>query len=304
LTQILYEGKDISADVEISNLKVTDSCGDQADAIDATFANSHNQWSKWSPKKEDVLSIVNEGYRSGGMWIDRIRQENGVLALGAVSIPPGGKTKRTKAWENVTLITIVAERAAQYGLTAQFLNVPAFTCARVDQFGRGDFGFLQERAMLEGCSIKVQDSKFFVYSDAYMEGLPAVKTIDAADFFEDPRFSDSSGATYKSCTVAWKTFGGTFTDPDAIGPALNVNSYPVASIGEAQRYAKNLLRSYNKKEQVGEIGIMLDTSITAGSTINITGMGLSDGKYFIDTAAHSFAEGVSRFTLHRCFTRY
>jgi phage protein D len=304
LAQIFYQGKDISADVEISNLLVTDSCGDQADAIDAKFANSENQWSEWKPKKEDVLNIINAGYRSGSMWIDRIRQEDNLVVLGAVSIPPGGKTKRTKAWENATLITIAAERAAQYGLTAQFLNVPAFTYARVDQVGRGDFGFLQERAMLEGCSIKVQDKRLFVYSDAYMEGLPAVKTIDAADFFEEPRFSDSSGGTYHSCTVAWQSFSGTYTDPDAIGPELAVNTYPVFSAGESQRFAKNILRSYNKKGDIGEISVMLDTGITAGNSVNITGMGLSDGKYFIDTAQHNFAEEVSRFTMHRCFTRY
>ncbi len=304
MTQVFYEGKDISSDVEISDLIVTDSCGDQADGIDAKFANAENQWSQWKPQKEDSLNILNAGYRSGNMWIDRIRQEGDLIALGAVSIPPGGKTKRTRAWENTTLITIAAELASRYGLAAQFLNVPAFSYARVDQAGRGDFGFLQERAMLEGCSIKVQDSKLFIYADAYMEGLPAVKTIDAADFYEDPRFSDSSGATYSNCTVSWKSTFGTYVDAAAVGPELPVSNYPVSSAGEAQRFAKNMLRSYNKKEYVGEISVMLDTSVTAGNTINISGMGLSDGKYFIDTAQHSFAEEVSRFVMHRCFTRY
>ncbi len=304
MTQIFYEEKDISADVEISDLKITDSCGDHADAIDATLANSENQWSEWVPKKEDNLSIVHEGYRSGNMWIDRVRQESGAVVLGAVSIPPGGKTKHTNVWENVNLITIAAERAAYYGLTAKFLNVPTFPYARMDQVGRGDFGFLQERAMLEGCSIKVQDKRLFVFSDVYMESLPAVKTIDAADFFEDPRFDDSSGSTYQSCTVSWQSFSGTYTDSKGVGPVLAVSTYPASSPGEAQRFAKNILRSYNKKEMVGEIGVVLDTSITAGNTINITGMGLSNGKYYIDTAQHSFSEEVSRFTLHRCFTRY
>jgi len=304
LAQVLYEGKDITLEIEISDLKVTDNCGDQADAIDATFANSENQWSGWQPRKQETLNIVNQGYRSGNMWIDRIRQEDGTITLGAVSIPPGGKTKRTKSWENVTLMTIAAELAARYGLSVQFLNVPSFPYVRVDQIGRGDFGFLQERAMLEGCSIKVQDKRLFLYSDAYMEGLPAVKTIDASDFFEKPRFNDAAGNTYRSCTVAWKSIAGTFKDGQAVGPELTTNDYPVTSSGESQRFAKNLLRSYNKKEQIGEIAVMLDTGITAGNNIYITGMGLSDGKYFIDTAQHSMAEEVSRFILHRCFTRY
>lgn len=304
MTQIIYEGKDISADVEISGLKVTDSCGDHADGIDAVFANSENQWSGWKPQKEDALSIVHEGYRSGSMWIDRIRQEDDTISLGAVSIPPGGKTKQTRAWENVTLITIAAEIAARYGLTAKFLNAPTYSYARVDQLSRGDFGFLQDRAMLEGCSIKVQDKKLYLYSDAYMENLPAVKTIDAADFYEKPRFDDSSGGTYSGCSVSWGTFSGTYVDSGAVGPVLSVNNYPASSAGETQRFAKNLLRSSNKKEHTGEIAVMLDTTVTAGNSINITGLGLNDGKYYIDTAEHSFSEEISRFTMHRCFTRY
>lgn len=304
LTQVFYEGKDISANVEVSGLTATDSCGEKADAIDAVFANSENQWSGWKPQKEDSLAIVHDGYRTGTMWIDRIRQERGSVSLGAVSIPPGGKTRRTRAWEHVTLITIAAELAAQYGLTAKFIHVPSYVYSRVDQVGRGDFGFLQERAMLEGCSIKVQDRTLYVYSDEYMESLPAAKTIDASEFYEEPRFSDSSQNTYSGCTVGWQSFSGSFSDSGAVGPELNISDYPVSSSGEAQRYAKNILRNHNKKEYIGEIAIALDTGITAGNTINITGTGMSDGKYFIDTAQHSFAEEVGRFTLHKCFTRF
>lgn len=304
MTQIFYEGKDISADVEISGLVSIDSCGENADAIDAVFSNSENQWSGWNPKKQDSLGVVYNGYRSGTMWIDRIRQERGSVSLGAVSIPPGGKTKHTQAWEKVTLITLAAQLAARYGMTAKFLHVPPCVYARVDQVGRGDFGFLQERAMLEGCSIKVQDKTLYLYADSYMESFPAVKTIDASDFLEEPRFSDTSQDTYSSCSVSWRSIGGGFADPEAVGPELSVSEYPVSSPGEAQRFAKNILRSHNRKGFMGEISAALDAGISAGNTVNITGTGMSDGKYFIDTAKQSFAEEIARYTLHRCFTRY
>lgn len=304
MTQIFYEGKDISADVEISGLVSTDSCGENADAIDAVFSNNENQWSAWKPKKQDSLGVVFDGYRSGTMWIDRIRQERASVSLGAVSIPPGGRTKRTQAWEKVTLITIASQIAARYGMTAKFLSAPSYVYARVDQIGRGDFGFLQDRAMLEGCSIKIQDKTLYLYSDSYMESLPAVKTIDASDFLEDPRFSATSQDTYSSCSVSWQSSGGFFADPEAVGPELIISDYPVSSSGEAQRFAKNILRSHNRKEFVGEISVALDAGVTAGNTINITGTGMSDGKYFVDTAKQSFAEEIARYTLHKCFTRY
>lgn len=304
MAQIFYEEKDITEAVDISELIVTDSCGNQADAIDAKLANSENQWSDWKPQKGDSLGVAHAGYCSGTMWIDRVRQEMGCIYLGAVSIPPSGKTKRTRAWEHVTLITVAAQLAAAYGLAANFINVPSYPYARIDQLCRGDFGFLQERAMLEGCSIKVQNGKLFVFSDVELESASPVKIIDSSNFLEEPRFSDSAGETYCSCTVAWQSCAGTFADPETAGPELHISSYPVSFAGEAQRFAKNLLRGYNKKGRTGEISVALDTTITAGNVVGITGMGLSDGNYFIDTAQHSFAEEISRLTMHRCFTRY
>lgn len=304
MAQVFYESKDISGEVEVSDLVVEDSCGDQADGINAKFANSENQWSGWNPQKEDTLSIIHGGYRSGTMWIDRIRQETGALSLGAVSIPPGGKTKRSKAWEKVTLITIAAEKAAFYGLTANFIGVPAHPYARVDQVGRGDFGFLQDRARLEGCSIKIQDKRLYLFSDWDMERKAPAKTIDADDFLEEPRFDDSAGQTYSGCVVSWQSFAASFSDSEAVGPILNVGDVPVFSAGEAGRFCKNLLRSYNKKGYIGEISIPLDITISAGNVVGISGTGLSDGNYYIDTAQHSFAEEVSRLSMHKCFTRY
>ncbi|MCI1965889.1 MAG: hypothetical protein LKJ17_07135 [Oscillospiraceae bacterium] len=304
MTQIFYEGTEISSNVELSDLKVTDSCGEQADGIDAVFANSENQWSGWSPQKKDTLNIVHDGYRSGSMWIDRIRQETGAIQLGAVSIPPGGKTKRTRAWEKISLITIVTQLAAAYGMTAKFLSVPNYAYLRVDQMGRGDFGFLRERAALEGCSLKVQDKELYLFSDVWLESQSAVERIDAADFLESPRFSNSAGGTYGSCSVSWGKVGAVYSDAAGVGPELNVTEYPVSSTGEASRFAENLLRNANKKEVTGDVSVPLDTTVSAGNVVAISGTGLNDGNYLIDVAQHSFAEEVSRLSLHQCFTRF
>lgn len=304
MAQVIYEGKDISANVDISGLTATDSCGDTADAIDAAFANSENQWSAWKPEKTNSLRIARYGFDSGQMWIDRIRQERGVLSIGAVSIPPGGKTKRTRSWERITLITLASQIASQYGLNVRFLQVPSFVYDRVDQVGRGDFGYLSERALLEGCSMKLQNGTLYLYRDFDLEGVPTAKNIDADSFCEEPRFDDSARDTFGSCTVSWQGYGGTFADPDATGPGLSVCDYPVFNSGEARRFAKNLLRSHNKKEHSAEVAIPLDTAIAAGSTVNVSGTGLNDGKYFIDTAKYDFTAEIVRLSLHRCFMRY
>ena len=56
----------------------------------------------------------------------------------------------------------------------------------------------------------------------------------------------------------------------------------------------------NKRETVGRISVLLDISITGGNVLEISGMGLSDGRYFVELATHDFAEQISTFTLHKC----
>ena len=304
MLKVMYEGKDISDAIELTRLDVVDSCGDHADGIDLLVANSSNQWSNWQPQKKHRLEIVCDGYSSGLMWVDRIRQEDGVVNLGAVSVPPEGKTKRSGAWEAISFSSLAMEKAEDYGLSAMMLSLPSVSYSRVDQSGRGDFAFLADRARLEGCSIKVQGNRLVIYSNAYMEGLTPAKTIDSSDFWESPRFSDGASGTYRRCTVSWQGLSGSFEDPEALGPEMLVTDVPVFNPAEAQRYAKNLLRNANKRGVVGQIAVSRDVSLTAGNTINISGMGLSDGKYFIDTAYHSFTDDVSRFDLHKCFMRF
>ena len=50
--------------------------------------------------------------------------------------------------------------------------------------------------------------------------------------------------------------------------------------------------------------MLLDTTIAGGSVVEVTGMGLSDGRYFVELARHSFAEQVTTLQIRRCFERY
>lgn len=299
MARLWYNGVDITDEVEINLLDVSDDCGDAVDAIDSILVNSKNQWSGWSPQKGDLLRVTNGGYSSGDMHIDQIVQDDGTLALGAVSVPPDGKTKRTCAWEMITLHALCAEKAARYGMTAEYYGVRPHSYRRIDQAGQGDFAFLQQRCTLEGCTMKVSGKKLIVYADDYMEQLAPVKTIDAGGFYGNPSFDSSSAKTYGACTVSWGSYAARADDPNVRGAELHVNDVEVYSLGEAQRFAENLLRSRNKHEVSALFPLTLDTSITAGNVVAITGTGMSDGRYFIENARHRCAEGISVFRAHR-----
>ncbi len=302
--QLFYEGAEIQKDVELISLVVQDSCGDQQDAIDLVFADSHGQWSGWNPRKGDRLEVVQDGYRSGVLWVDRIRQEQGLFSLGAISLPPAARTAHTCVWENITLQALAAEKAAAYGLGLQCFGVQPFPYARVDQIAKKDFAFLQARARLEGCTMKIDGGQVILYQDAFLENQPVVKRLTPAQFLEEPVFFDRADNTYTSCIVRWGQVSGSFADPACIGAQLTVEDVPVHSQREAQRFAQGLLRSYNKREASGEVITALDVSITGGNVIEIGGMGHSDGRWFVELAQHNLAEQQSNFRLHRCLERY
>ena len=300
MTQVLYEGKEISRDIEILSLEVQDSCGDQLDAIRLECGDSEGQWSDWGPKMGDALEVRQDGYSSGRMWIDQIRQEEGRFLLGAVSLPPQARAPKTKSWENVTLGALAAEIAGLYGLELKLYGVTPYSYKRVDQASRKDFAFLRERARLEGCSIKLSDGALALYADAYMEAPSPTRIWGPRVFSRPPRFGDSAGRTYGGCRVSWGTVSGEARDPAAIGPVLPVTNLPVSSQGEAQRFAQNLLRDANKRAASGTLYLPLDVGTAGGNVIQVSGCGLGDGLWFVELARHDFSGAESVFQVHRC----
>ena len=298
--EIYYEGAEISQKIEVVELEVQDNCGDRLDAISLLCGDTQGQWSGWGPKKGALLEVAQGGWRSGAMWIDLIRQEQGQLLLGAVSLPPQAKTLRSKSWEAVTLLTLAAEMAAAYGMPLQAYGVAAPACARVDQVNRGDLGFLRWRALLEGCAIKLAQGALVVYDCRYMERQAPAKAWTAASFARPPRFSDSAGETYSACSLSWGGIQGYVQAAGAIGPELTVTDQPVGSQGEAQRFAANLLWDKNKRAASAELYLPLELGVAGGNVVAVSGCGLGDGRYFVELARHDFVAKESTFLCHRC----
>lgn len=304
MAKVLYNGVDVTEDIDIAMLTVTEDCGDTPDTIDLIANSSEDQWVAWEPKKGDMLEITHEGYSSGTMVIDEQKEDCGQIILGAISAPPDRKTQRSQSWENVTLITIANEIAARYSFTAEFYGVEPMSYQRVDQTSKGDFVFLAERCAIEGCKMKLCAGKLVVYSEHTMELAAPVKTIARENFIEPPNFKNNSDI-YSSCVLISGGITGVYVDAAVAGGAqLSISGYEASSQGEAERFAKNMLRNKNKRERSGDFSTALDATITAGNTVAISGVGLADGTYFIENARHCFAEEISEFTARKIFERY
>ena len=113
--QICYNGVDITPSVQVESLMCLDDWGATPDSIDLMAADG-GQWSRWKPQKGDTLEIRDKGWQSGPQAIDAISQRAGKIRLQALSLPKGGRTPHSQAWENLSLFAVGGELAARYGL--------------------------------------------------------------------------------------------------------------------------------------------------------------------------------------------
>lgn len=289
---LIYEGVDISNAVEIHKADLADNAGAELDSLEIWFDDPKKLWSKWKPEKNHKIQVIQDGFKSGIMYIDELEQQRGMFIIRALSIPQKAKNEHSQAWESVRFLEFTTELAARYGFKLQTYEIGNYLYDRVDQHEQADFKFLSWRGLLEGYILKITSNTVVIYNEAYMENLTAVKTIDISSFDGPYKFLSKSTKIFNSCKLFYGNIGSEYRPSNApAGPTFKCADIYVSSQSESDRYSKNILRLKNKYENTGAFKIKLDTDLAATSNINISGAGLADGKYFCEQVVHKFVEG-------------
>lgn len=306
--RLIYEGTDITSAVRIMRADIIDTAGGMADSVELKFADPDGLWSRWKPEKGHGITILEGGFSSGIMYVDAIAQNRGSMCIKGTSMPLHARTPKSKPWESIRLVAMAREIAATYGFTMLAYGIRDHMYERVDQVEQTDFEFLACRCVLEGYVLKICDRKLILYDEAAFEASTSVRTIRAEQFDGDYEFRTVSTGLYGSCSIRGSSPQGTissvFAPPSApAGPILKPKIY-AGSQGEADRYAKGVLRNENKRESTGRIQIELDSGIASGCCVSIAGTGMADGKYFVEQAMHRLAEGKTVLRLRRPLEGY
>ncbi|PNT91293.1 phage late control D family protein [Clostridium thermosuccinogenes] len=302
--QLIYNGKDITAAVDVNKADIIDTAGGRADSLELCMSDTEGIWSSWKPQKNDTVKVIQDGFSSGLMYVDELEQQRGFYIIRALSIPQESKTHRTKSWEEVRFLEFAGEIAARYGFTLQTYGVENYLYSRLDQNDQADFEFLAFRCMLEGYALKITDKKVVIYDERYMESQEAVKTVYLLDFDGNFKFKNKSNGIYGACRVVYGSIKSEYKASGIYGPVLDIPNIALSSQAEADRYAKNILRYHNKYEQTGKCTIQLDTGLAAGNSIQITGVGMADGKQFCEQVIHKLVEGKTVLNLRRPLEGY
>lgn len=241
--------------------------------------------------------------------------------LRAVSIPLNKSIRReqkSRAWENKTLKDISSEIASSAGLELFWDSQENPQYDRIDQSRESDMKFLLRLCEETGLSIKVTDNQLVIFGQERYEKKEPVKTLTVGvSEILSYQFENSQSETYKSVTIKWrdptkkkkasaagydfnleKVGSGkksnpavltyTYTDPDADenGQTFEMKKR-CTSLDEAKRLAKAKLRQLNSRRVTGEIVLVGDPMLVAGSVLAISGCGSFDGNFIIEEARHS-----------------
>ena len=274
--QLFFEGTDIYQKVSV-NTCIYDSYGEQqADTLRVVFNDGNDVWDSWKPAKGNKISVILGACDTGEMNITSVRPENGKMCIRASSVPQDHNNKSSKSWQDVHFKQLCEEIAGRHGMECRFYGAADQVYEYVDQQNKEDFVFLSERCVLEGCSFVVYDKKMIIYSEQSIESAGADVTLRIRNdnHFE---YKDESDDIYSTCILKNGKLSGRYTAQGAPEKILTkVISIKMSSQGEADRYAKNMLRYENKKMSSGVVDYdKFLGAYAAGSVVNLETEGVS-----------------------------
>lgn len=306
--KLMYEGKDITNDIEVLLARVYDRHGGVADSIELLLSDKDKLWQHWNPNFNDQIEIIQDGFKSGVMFVDEAICSNGKYQINAKSLPANHKTNNYKFWETISFKELAQSLASELSLSVEFYNINDFTYKRLDMINKTNIQFLNEMCILEGYSLKISDRKIIIYSESNLENYAAVKSIRNDDFVGEPIFRKSINGSYRKCIV--KSYSKSneliiseFEDTKIFGSTYTFYK-TVNSKAEADRYCKNILRFFNKNIYTGCFSTRLDTSLAAGNVININKFYNFSGKYFITEIEHNLSKKLSVFKVRKVLEGY
>ena len=311
-SQVIYEGKDITAHIEplLIELSYSDCIEGESDTVELLLLAADRRWQNgWYPGHGDVLE-VHLGYEGepplacGVFEIDEVELEGApdvfrIKALGA-GITRRVRTNFARAFDDKTLADIAREIAArnQLTLTGEIENI---RIGRSTQTFETDLAFLKRLAASYGYAFSVRGAKLTFFKRAELKAASSVLVIER-EHLTRFRFRDKIRAIVTSATVAChepasravKT--STVQDPNARGNVhsadeLKLNNR-VENESQARLQAIAAIDRANEDQTCAEFSLPGDVRLVAGVNVTVHGFGKFDGKYTIHRSRHYLSRGT------------
>lgn len=318
---LFYEKTNITAEIEpdLIELSYTDYLEGQSDELTVTFEDRQGKWIRqWFPTQGDKLRAA-IGYKGealtdiGAFEIDEVEYEAlpATITLRALSsgISKNYRTLKPKAYENTTLAQVVASVAARLKLKVVG-EIKAIPIKRITQYQERDVEFLARLAKEYHHSFKIVGNQLVFTAKTQLGQTPPVVALNEHDVMAlrlRDRIKDTAKAVeikgydvngkkiLKQRKKAKKRRGNMAQSREASGDTLRI-----VSRGETQEQldakADAALAEQNDDQQAGDITVLGNPKLVAGSTLLLRNLGVFSGKYLIKSSRHTFSKSAGYTT--------
>lgn len=292
---LIYEGVDITSRVLISQY-IHDMYAEQhADTLTIQFGNIEGLWDKWKPKAGDTLELKDGNLKTGKMFVKKLEPMTGYYILRASSLPVSAEAEHSHSWEKITKLQLAKDLAKKHELILKTYGLTDRKFEFLRQSSEKDFSFFENLCVLEGDAFLIYDGCMILYNEAYMERIKVSETLNVTGANQ---FRYEEEMPYSGCTIKNESMKYTYIQNKEYEyiAERTVQTY-IASKGDAERYAKNMLRFLNKGKKRGCFYITpIASNYAAGTVVNIstTDAESYDGAVFVTHIRHDYKNGRSK----------
>ena len=313
----------------LQSVTYTDVASGQSDQLDIVLQNIEMDWLKKKyPKKGDrvdgKITFVNwDGIRDrkldcGAFVLDSIKFSGGPLtaSFGCLASPIDSDFSardRTKTYKDVTIGEIAQGIADRYDLKLKCSGAD-IRIDTIEQSQKTDSAFLQELCDTYGLALKVYKKSIVIYDQTEMEGKKPVRELTRESFIDDGwEYEDALVGVYTGARISYKSAEGGDEISVYVGQkaedakdarVLHINE-TADSVADAYRKAAVAVNESNQEATRLSGDIWPDPKICAGVTVEVSGLGHADGKYFVDKCVTEVGGSKARQSveMHKCYER-
>lgn len=328
--EILYDGvpQPELADL-LESISYTDNASGRSDEISLTFCSRSTDYliGHLLFEKEHELDVTyflhnwkRDGdlhrYHCGAFTVDTISFSGSprVCTVKGISIPAAEAFQTvpaSKNWGSVTIRQIAEEMMEKYGMATLHYWGAEPVIERVEQDNQTDSAFLAAMCEKQGLFLKIYKKALVIFDKTIYEANGPSASFSEADFDGNYSWESSLVGTYTGATI-------TYTVPQkkaeqqviqitvGAGPRMLQINEKADNEAEAERIAKARVNTENEKAVRISFAAMEDPNVLASCNIEWKGMGVMDGKYFVEKVTHNISgSGGSKMKVsgYRIFNR-
>lgn len=302
---LIYENKLIK--LNINECISTDNLGSRLDSLEVSFADIKNECTTWEFKKGDSIEIIDSPFSTGKMYVDEFFVKDNIFYVKALSIKKNYKTKKSRSWEKVSFIDVANDIANNLGLELKTYGIKNYIYDRVDQIEQSDLEFIYQRCIFEGYIMKINNNRLNIISEKYIESQKPVITYSSNDFIGRYEFKCTSKNIFGGCEIYSNLneyIKGSYLIVNSTDDILKFKNIYVSSLEEANRFAKNILHSYNKYEYTGSFIVEKNNNIAAGNTVKIDKFNGFNGVYVVESISNYFNQNKIKLKVRKLLEGY